>query len=80
MWWKLFQIFVFLAVSFTGIYYEWTPNGTALGLVALMSTMVATAIIGDAIRLIRWACDGITGAPINQDTDKSPLSRRRKSP
>ena len=80
MWWKLLQISVFLAVSFTGIYYEWTPNGTALGLVALMSTMVATAIVGDAIRLIRWACNGIAGAPINQNTDKRLLSRWRKIP
>ena len=77
MWWKLFQIFVFLAVSFTGIYYEWTPNGTALGLVALMSTMVATAIIGDAIRLIRWASQKLRSVRSQQRANHRLLGRRK---
>jgi hypothetical protein len=53
--WKLFQLVVFLAVSFAGIYWQWTPNGLALGIVALIATMIATAILGDLFRLVRWA-------------------------
>lgn len=55
MLWKLFQILVFLSVSFTGVYFEWTENGTALAAIALMSTMVATAVMGEIIRLWTWA-------------------------
>ena len=54
MLWYIFQLLVFLSVSFTGVYYEWTPNGLALSAVALMSTMVATAVMGEIIRLISW--------------------------
>ena len=39
MWWKLLQLVVFLAVSFTGIYYQWTPNGLVLGLVAAICAL-----------------------------------------
>lgn len=77
MWWKPFQIFVFLAVSFTGVYYEWTPNGTALGLVALMSTMVATAIVGDAIRLVRWTAQKLRPVRSQQRADHGLLGRRK---
>jgi len=32
--WLLFQCAVMIAVGWTGIYYEWTPNKVALGIVA----------------------------------------------
>ena len=77
MWWKLFQISVFLTVSFTGVYYEWTPNGTALAIVALMATMVATAIVGDLIRLIRWTAQKLRPVRSQQRADHRLLSRRK---
>ncbi len=54
MWWKLLQLSVFLAVSFTGIYYEWTPNGLVLGIVAATCAFAVTVLLGDLFRLVRW--------------------------
>lgn len=59
MLWKLFQLCVFLSVMFTGVYYEWTPNGLALSIVALLATLLATALVGEAIRLVRWSSQKI---------------------
>lgn len=55
MLWKLLQLTVFLAVSFTGIYYEWTPNGLVLGLVAATCAFAATVLLGDLFRFLSWA-------------------------
>ena len=77
MMWKLFQIVVFLSVSFTGIYYEWTPNGFVLGLVALMATAVATAALGEFFRLVRWSFKRVARASVDQNPDDRLLSRRR---
>jgi len=32
--WLIFQCTIMIAVGWTGIYYEWTPNPVALGIVA----------------------------------------------
>lgn len=72
MIWKLFQILVFLSVMLTGVYFEWTPNGTALAVVALMATMVATAIVGDAIRLIRWSSQKLASALKQRSRNRFP--------
>lgn len=55
MLWKLLQLTVFLAVSFTGIYYEWTPNGLVLGLVAATCAFAATVLLSDLFRFLAWA-------------------------
>lgn len=55
--WKLLQVSVFLAVSFTGIYYEWTPNGLVLGIVAATCAFAATVLLGDFFRLVRWSAN-----------------------
>lgn len=55
MLWKLLQISVFFAVAFTGIYYEWTPNGLVLGLVSATAAFAVTVLLGDFFRLLRWA-------------------------
>lgn len=55
MGWKLLQLVVFIGVSFTGIYYEWTPNGLVLGLVAATCAFGATVLLGDFFRLVRWS-------------------------
>jgi hypothetical protein len=55
MWWRLLQIAVFLSVSFTGIYYEWTPNGLVLSLVSATCAFAATVLLGDFFRLVRWS-------------------------
>lgn len=57
MMWKLLQLVVFLSVSFTGIYYEWTPNGLVLGIVAATCAFAATVLLGDLFRLIRWSAN-----------------------
>jgi len=48
--WKLFQFVVFVSVYFTGIYYEWTPNGYVLGVLAFLAALLATV-------LLSWALD-----------------------
>lgn len=78
--WKLLQLVVFLSVYFTGIYYEWTPNGLVLGIVAATCAFATTVLLGDFFRLVRWARKRIARAPVNQDPDEGLLSRRRKIP
>jgi hypothetical protein len=33
--WLLFQCVIMIGVGWAGIYYEWTPNKVALGIIAL---------------------------------------------
>lgn len=75
--WKLLQISIFLAVSFTGIYYEWTPNGLVLGIVAATCAFAATALLGDFFRLVRWSANLARSILGKQRTDQR-LSRPRK--
>lgn len=53
--WKLFQLVVFFGVAFTGVYYQWTPNGVVLGIVAATCAFAATVLLGDLFRLLRWS-------------------------
>lgn len=55
MLWKIFQLTVFLAVSFTGIYYQWTPNGLVLSLVAGLASLAATVFLLDLFRFLSWS-------------------------
>jgi hypothetical protein len=48
--WKLLQLVVFLSVYFTGIYYEWTPNGYVLGILSIGAALAVTL-------LLSWAFD-----------------------
>lgn len=54
MLWKLLQLIVFIAVMFTGIYYEWTPNGFVLSLVAATCSFAVTVLLGDLFRFLSW--------------------------
>ena len=47
----LVQFCTFLGVTFLGIYYEWTPNPYALGIVAFFAALLVTAVIIE-IRLL----------------------------
>lgn len=51
MLWKLLQLTVFLSVYFTGIYYEWTPNGYVLGLLSVGAAFFATLLLTGALDL-----------------------------
>lgn len=77
MLWSLLQITVFLAVSFTGIYYEWTPNGLVLGIVAATCAFAATVLLGDLFRLIRWCAKKLRSVLGKERADKR-LTRPRK--
>jgi hypothetical protein len=44
MAWKLVQFCVFTAVLFSNIYYQWSPSGLAAGVVALLATLLVSAI------------------------------------
>jgi hypothetical protein len=48
--WKLLQLVVFLSVYFTGIYYEWTPNGYVLSVLSIGAALAVTL-------LLSWAFD-----------------------
>jgi hypothetical protein len=76
MWWKLLQLTVFLAVSFTGIYYEWTPNGLVLGLVAATCAFAVTVLLGDLFRFLAWAFKP-RSATLAKKGDKGRLTSRR---
>jgi hypothetical protein len=54
MFWKLLQIVTFFGVGFTGIYYQWTPNGLVLGLVSALCALAVTVLLGDFFRLVGW--------------------------
>lgn len=77
MWWKLLQIVVFLAVAFTGIYYEWTPNGLVLGIVAATCAFAVTALLGDFFRLLRWSADKLRPVLDKQRLNHRDTRRRK---
>ncbi len=54
MLWRLLQLSVFIAVMFTGIYYEWTPNGFVLSLIAGICAFAVTVLLGDLLRFSSW--------------------------
>src|SRR5215831_9204280 len=43
--WLIFQSAVMIAVGWTGIYYEWTPNRVALGILMVGAAWVATRLV-----------------------------------
>ena len=51
--WLLFQSAVMIAVGCTGIYYEWTPNRVALGIVMVGAAWLATKIVSSLPTLWR---------------------------
>lgn len=75
--WKLLQIVVFLTVSFTGIYYEWTPNGLVLGIVAATCAFAATVLLGDFFRLVRWSAN-LARSVLGKQRPDQRLARTRK--
>lgn len=77
MLWKLFQISVFLSVMFTGVYYEWTPSGLALSVTAGLATLLATVVVSDSLRLIRWASKKMSPVLSKKRPDQCLTSRRR---
>lgn len=67
--WKLFQISVFLTVMFTGIYYEWTPNGYVLSVLAFLAALLATV-------LLSWTLDKSRAVIVQQRNNRSTAGRR----
>lgn len=67
--WKLFQLVVFFSVYFTGIYYEWTPNGYVLGLLSVGAALFSTL-------LLSWAFE-TSNSLLAKQRYKSRLPSRR---
>jgi hypothetical protein len=67
--WRLLQLVVFLSVYFTGIYYEWTPNGYVLGLLSIGAALAVTL-------LLSWAFDARRVLLIKQGNKRGPPSWR----
>lgn len=53
MWWKAFQIAVFMGVGCLGIYYEWSENKFATGMLAFLASMFATHFLSMAIDSVK---------------------------
>lgn len=67
--WKLLQLVVFFSVYFTGIYYEWTPNGYVLSVLSIGAALAVTL-------LLSWAFQ--TGnALLSKQSNKRRLTGRR---
>lgn len=48
--WLLLQMVVMIAVGWTGIYYEWTPNPVALGIVSVGAAWLVTKALSVLLR------------------------------
>lgn len=44
LFWKTLQLSTVLAVLFSNVHYQWTPNGYAAGIVAMLAALFVTAI------------------------------------
>lgn len=66
--WKLFQLAIFVSVYFTGIYYEWTPNGYVLCVLSFLAALFATL-------LLSWTLDTSRALLVKQRDKGGPLSR-----
>jgi uncharacterized membrane protein YccC len=44
-WWIFFQVCIFVAVLFSNIYFKWTDNGFAAGLLGMAVAFVVTFVI-----------------------------------
>lgn len=51
---KFMQFCVIVAVIGSNGEYHWTPNGYAAGIVALFVSLLATVIVIDSVRSLRW--------------------------
>jgi hypothetical protein len=60
--WLLFQSAIMIAVGWTGIYYEWTPNKVALGIVCVGAAWLATWIINKLIEFRLVGADRVSYA------------------
>jgi hypothetical protein len=67
--WKLLQLVVFLSVYFTGIYYEWTPNGYVLSVLSIGAALGVTL-------LLSWAFDARRVLLIKQGNKRGSAGRR----
>jgi len=70
--WLLFQSTIMIAVGWTGLYYEWTPNKTALGIVAVATAWWATRMVS---AFLSW-CRGMEMA--RPESDSIHLQRLRR--
>ncbi len=51
---KLLQFLIIVAVIGSNGEYHWTPNGYVAGLVAVFAMLLATVLVIDSLRLLRW--------------------------
>jgi hypothetical protein len=51
---KIMQFCVMVLVVGSNGMYHWTPNGYVAGLVGLFAALLATVIIVDSLRFLRW--------------------------
>jgi hypothetical protein len=54
MLWKLMQFCIVVGIIGSNNKYGWAPTGLSAGIVAVFAAFVATGIISELLRLVRW--------------------------
>jgi DMSO/TMAO reductase YedYZ heme-binding membrane subunit len=83
LFWKTLQLSTVLAVLFSNVHYQWTPNGYAAGIVALLASLFVTAIpvmFTDFLRLFRRIAEQASRLSRLASPSKARLLLRSKRP
>jgi DMSO/TMAO reductase YedYZ heme-binding membrane subunit len=83
LFWKTLQLSTVLAVLFSNVHYQWTPNGYAAGIVALLAALFVTAIpvmFTDFLRLFRRIAEQASRLSGLASPSKARLLLRSKRP
>lgn len=72
MGWWLLQISIALAIGFANIYWQWTPNGYAIGVLILFVTMTVTYGLSWCIDL--WRRKRRRALPVHKRRDDGSRS------
>jgi hypothetical protein len=83
LFWKTLQLGTVCAVLFSNVHYQWTPNGYAAGIVAMLAALFVTAIpvmITDFLRLCRRIAELASRLSRLASPSKARLLLRSKRP
>jgi hypothetical protein len=83
LFWKTLQLGTVLAVLFSNVHYQWTPNGYAAGIVAMLAALFVTAIpvmITDFVHLCRRIAEPASRLSRLASPSKARLLLRSKRP
>lgn len=73
MGWRLLQATVFIAVAFSNIHWQWTPNGYLAAATGIVAAMGATTALSKMIDLWRWGRKDRSLRPAEKRSDQRRL-------